>query len=453
MGRRGPRLRCDRGRRGASTPPRAPVHLDRQHARCSTTASASTSCCPTTSCITWAPDELDAFADQSRRLSRGIVLHGDIERGRIAYALYTIGHHPVRARHVPAHRRAPLDPAQLPGAELAAVLGDRGAWSGPVPFRLLATATAPPMTDVVVVGAGPVGTLLAGELDPPRGRRARSGAAPDPGAWDPRDRRARTGARRPRTVRSDRASARPRRRGCHAASAPAGDAAARHRALRSALDPLPVRRDASPGRDGGRPGRRLAPAPERGREVTAVRPRSLRRRARGDPSRGPPTARSSTQPLRSWCSPVGGHRGRWCIGPGAVPTTTYPDRYLMSDIVIPDRPDADTAIVNLAPGGVLESFPLPGSMRRIVAWDAAVGGCGAGRVLDPVGRASGTGAMARDAASWQDRGASAAASDSDAAHPILMPSGWSDCERPCALAARRPSPTRSRPPRRSVSAG
>ena len=56
---------------------------------------------------------------------------------------------------------------------------------------------------------------------------------------------------------------------------------------------------------------------------------------------------------------------------GRVPTTTYRDRYFMSDIPVPDRPDADTAVVNLAPGGVLESFPLPGSMRRVVAWDAA----------------------------------------------------------------------------------
>jgi 2-polyprenyl-6-methoxyphenol hydroxylase-like FAD-dependent oxidoreductase len=56
---------------------------------------------------------------------------------------------------------------------------------------------------------------------------------------------------------------------------------------------------------------------------------------------------------------------------GRPPTTTYPDRYLMSDIVVPERADSDTAIVNLAPGGVLESFPLPGSLRRVVAWDAA----------------------------------------------------------------------------------
>jgi 2-polyprenyl-6-methoxyphenol hydroxylase-like FAD-dependent oxidoreductase len=68
--------------------------------------------------------------------------------------------------------------------------------------------------------------------------------------------------------------------------------------------------------------------------------------------------------------------GGWAARPlvyrdGHVPTTTYPDRYLMADIAVGDRPDADTAIVNLDPAGVLESFPLPGAMRRVVAWDAA----------------------------------------------------------------------------------
>ena len=85
-------------------------------------------------------DELDAFADESRRLSRGIVLHGDIERGRIAYALYTIGITPfapgtfLRTDGLRSIRRS------YRGTELAAVLGDPWRVERPVWFRVLATA-------------------------------------------------------------------------------------------------------------------------------------------------------------------------------------------------------------------------------------------------------------------------------------------------------------------------
>ena len=84
--------------------------------------------------------ELDAFADHSRRLSRGVVLHGDIERGRIAYALYTIGITPfapgtfLRTDGLRSIRRS------YRGAELAAVLGDGWRVDKPVWFRVLATA-------------------------------------------------------------------------------------------------------------------------------------------------------------------------------------------------------------------------------------------------------------------------------------------------------------------------
>ncbi|MBB4141472.1 FAD-dependent monooxygenase [Microbacterium invictum] len=69
----------------------------------------------------------------------------------------------------------------------------------------------------------------------------------------------------------------------------------------------------------------------------------------------------------------------------------YRDRYLMADIAVsPDadaaagmrtggtsgappvvdpHPDADVAVVHLDGIGVLESFPLPGGVRRFVAWD------------------------------------------------------------------------------------
>ncbi len=63
------------------------------------------------------------------------------------------------------------------------------------------------------------------------------------------------------------------------------------------------------------------------------------------------------------------------FGDEALARTGYPDRYLMTDAVVTGR-DApawyapETAVVHLAPGGVLESFPLPDGRRRFVAWDA-----------------------------------------------------------------------------------
>lgn len=109
----------------------------------------------------------------------------------------------------------------------------------------------------------------------------------------------------------------------------------------------------------------VAPPVERGADVTAVRPGvsavELRiTRPEGD--------------IEETAAPIVVLAGGWTARSlvyRAVPTTNYPDRYLMSDIVVGDRGDADTAIVNLAPDGVLESFPLPGAMRRVVAWDAA----------------------------------------------------------------------------------
>jgi len=49
---------------------------------------------------------------------------------------------------------------------------------------------------------------------------------------------------------------------------------------------------------------------------------------------------------------------------------TYRDRYLMADVADAgaDVP-ADVAVVHLDAGGVLESFPLPRGGRRLVAWD------------------------------------------------------------------------------------
>ncbi|MEJ6490619.1 NAD(P)/FAD-dependent oxidoreductase [Leucobacter sp. USCH14] len=49
---------------------------------------------------------------------------------------------------------------------------------------------------------------------------------------------------------------------------------------------------------------------------------------------------------------------------------SYPDRYLMTDL--PDAPEqpSDTAVITLGAHGVAESFPLPGGGRRLVAREA-----------------------------------------------------------------------------------
>lgn len=44
------------------------------------------------------------------------------------------------------------------------------------------------------------------------------------------------------------------------------------------------------------------------------------------------------------------------------------DQYLMADIASAPTQPRDTAIINLDRDGVLESFPLPGAGRRVVAW-------------------------------------------------------------------------------------
>ncbi len=51
--------------------------------------------------------------------------------------------------------------------------------------------------------------------------------------------------------------------------------------------------------------------------------------------------------------------------PGAVRTHHYPDRYVMADVPASGGP---VARVHLERAGVVESFPLPGGRRRLVAW-------------------------------------------------------------------------------------
>jgi len=86
------------------------------------------------------PDELGPFADESRRLSHGIVVHGDIERGRLAYVLYAVGITPfapgtfLRTDGLRSIRRSYLP------AELAEALGSPWQVEKPARFRVLAIA-------------------------------------------------------------------------------------------------------------------------------------------------------------------------------------------------------------------------------------------------------------------------------------------------------------------------
>ncbi|WP_019180351.1 methyltransferase domain-containing protein [Microbacterium yannicii] len=86
--------------------------------------------------------ELSDFAAESLQLSRGLVLHGDIERSRLAYALYTAGITPLapgtflRTDGLRSIRRS-FTRAELAGA-LAERASDEWRVEKPAPFRLLA---------------------------------------------------------------------------------------------------------------------------------------------------------------------------------------------------------------------------------------------------------------------------------------------------------------------------
>jgi len=83
---------------------------------------------------------LRRFADDSLALSRGAVLHADIARGHLAYALYAAGITPLsrgtflRVDGLRSIRRSYRAP------ELADALGDPWRVDTPAPFRVLATA-------------------------------------------------------------------------------------------------------------------------------------------------------------------------------------------------------------------------------------------------------------------------------------------------------------------------
>ncbi|MCG7418010.1 methyltransferase domain-containing protein [Microbacterium sp. ACRRU] len=86
------------------------------------------------------PDQLRAFADDSRALARSAVLHADIARGRLAYALYAVGITPLasgtflRTDGLRSIRRS------YRADELASALGAPWRVETPAPFRVLALA-------------------------------------------------------------------------------------------------------------------------------------------------------------------------------------------------------------------------------------------------------------------------------------------------------------------------
>lgn len=218
------------------------------------------------------------------------------------------------------------------------------------------------MADVVVVGAGPVGLLLAGEL-------TRQGVD-----VEVLERRVSAGAG-------------SRAIGVHAPVLAACEASGVTDALLA--DAVRVRRGEA--RAGGRTigavdfGRLSArfpfvatlpqaatervlaagaPQPRRGMRVSTVSPEADRARVRA-------WTDGIEEDIRAPLVVVaGGVGGRDVVyRRGAVRVREYRDRYLMTDAVVGDRDDSEVAVVNLDAEGVLESFPLPGGVRRFVAWD------------------------------------------------------------------------------------
>ncbi|KAA9089474.1 FAD-dependent oxidoreductase [Microbacterium radiodurans] len=108
-----------------------------------------------------------------------------------------------------------------------------------------------------------------------------------------------------------------------------------------------------------------APEPERGTTVRRIRLDGHRAHVATTNAAG--AERERVAPIVVVAAGVGARD--LVFRPSAVRRTSYPDRYLMSDVAVPGRADADVAVVHLARGGVLESFPLPGDRRRFVAWD------------------------------------------------------------------------------------
>ena len=227
------------------------------------------------------------------------------------------------------------------------------------------------MVEVIVIGAGPVGLLMAAELR----RRGVSveileqRAAPGPGS--------RAIGVHPPVLAALEDSGLTAALLEHALRVPRGEARSQGRVLGTVrFDRLSTRFPfvaTLPQAATEDVFAAAAPAPARGVSVTAIRPAEHHVQLHTATADKTETSRQAERraPLVVL---AGGARSRDLVyrRPGAH---TYPDRYLMADADVSassmaDDDDAATAVVHLDAAGVLESFPLPDSRRRFVAWDS-----------------------------------------------------------------------------------
>jgi 2-polyprenyl-6-methoxyphenol hydroxylase-like FAD-dependent oxidoreductase len=211
------------------------------------------------------------------------------------------------------------------------------------------------MPDVIVIGAGPVGTLLSAELarrgvdvaaverrdDAAEGSRAIGVHAPVLAALEP------SGATERLLASARRVSRGEARSGGELLGVVRFDRLSRRFPFVATLPQPLTHRALAEG----------APEPVRG-EVVAVRhgppPKVMYRGADGQHAL---TARLVVL--------AGGPRARSLLyRPEALRVQPYPDRFVMADVAA-DGPE--DAVVHLDRQGVLESFPLPGGLRRFVA--------------------------------------------------------------------------------------
>ena len=219
------------------------------------------------------------------------------------------------------------------------------------------------MADVTIVGAGPVGTLLAGELQR-RGVEARLlERRPEVG-----DGTRAIGIHSP-VLAALEPSGLTERLLAEAVRVGSGEARSRGRLLGTVrFDALAARfpfvatlpqtmTESALGAD--------APEPLRGARVIAVIPRDT-----GVVVRAAHLGRVIEFESGIVVVAGGGGARDLVYRPGRVGVREYRDRYLMTDAAAAGRADDEVAVVHLDPDGVLESFPLPGGLRRFVAWDA-----------------------------------------------------------------------------------
>ncbi len=218
------------------------------------------------------------------------------------------------------------------------------------------------MADVLVVGAGPVGMLLASDL-------ARRGVdvevyerRPTPGAGS------RAIGVHPPVLAALEPSGVTERLLAHAVRVGRGEARSNGRVLGVVrfdelsrrfpfVATLPQAKTEEVLADG-------SPEPLRGARVTALLPRDGGVRVRAAVGGRPIELSAGIVVVAT------GSSGRdLAYRAGAVPVREYRDRYLMTDAATGPHPDDGVAVVHLDRRGVLESFPLPDGGRRFVAWD------------------------------------------------------------------------------------